>query len=1004
MNQVEPLNLGRSPISYDTHETSEYEVASDQESVVSSVSRPNPPPQSNMRFRMRVSGGQDGKRGDGKHQGRSKRPSPSKPRTMGESFCVERQLSEIANWSWNTGLVWIAMCLLWVLVILRRGFPDPSAQPVMFGALLFHAGVVALGLTFSVCFLPAQTKMTPDEKTANKPKRRKLSCRLRARSCRVAAANKLYCDRQSLISRPLYRRLLFWIPSIVWMLVGAMYVYFATSIEVGFIIWELIMGLIVASLTAQTIPQLISTQTVWLMAALACMWVSRTCTPRMLEQVNLVCLCVAQIGTMNWQGRSAWIAFIQRHRFRMQAVRAEELLTLLMPRVIAHRLLQGDSFSHNLDKVCVVFIYVQSYRNEVDRDPSPEWALKPTQALHNFYKDLDDLIVRHDFLYKIENIENTYLLAGGVVQELRNRPKSLGVYIEEAVCFAYEAIRLAENKGSNLSLKVGVCSGPACAAIIGKSRTFFRLFGDTVNTASRMGSLSEPGMVQVCPTTAKHLQYSRRRSHHFTLSRKRLDVKGKGSMYGHRVMAIEPEPCRRKELFAETVGKASAVVQQSFKRKKVNRTAKYQRALAAIHTTSAEMLQIGLDDAVWKYWNLEDPICNLDELYVSKLELSYIHRMRLADRLQSRRFWLCCCCSSRSSSFRLSSKEEMEADFLDGESALSPAPSVAKGIGDVATSGIDDDGMSASTSTSPQRLRRFVYSEVDSSTSHTRRGTFDSQAGSGGITNAPSRRGSFDPSSVPKSRLLSQSPVPPSPEVGMHTTLLHSVSENPAESKEAEGSPDTRDRFYSESEAFRVRSPAEKYAVRQEVSFEQTMTLPEAESTVMPLLMPGVPTATSSASPRLQIPPVITGGSLEGVKEEQGEIDAKLAAYDGLAQRPMNVADSVLHYASVRSLRPQPSRDARLHKSRACRCCRSKCRRWTSCCGQKVSSWTASWSASKGSFEGPEQPATVDWFTKRKSENQGVLCFIPLCHPASRYQCCRNSLPLVGLPLFAVVF
>ena len=78
---------------------------------------------------------------------------------------------------------------------------------------------------------------------------------------------------------------------------------------------------------------------------------------------------------------------------------------------------------------------------------------------------------------------------------------------------------------SEITLRVGIDTGPVIAGIVGINKFIYDLWGDTVNMASRMESHGEPGKIQVSERTWKKLK------DHFELTpRGEIDVKGKGRM------------------------------------------------------------------------------------------------------------------------------------------------------------------------------------------------------------------------------------------------------------------------------------------------------------------------------------------------------------------------------------------------------------------------------------------------------------------------------------------
>ena len=79
--------------------------------------------------------------------------------------------------------------------------------------------------------------------------------------------------------------------------------------------------------------------------------------------------------------------------------------------------------------------------------------------------------------------------------------------------------------GDPLCVRIGINTGPVVAGVIGTAKFAYDLWGDAVNTASRMESLGVPGAIQVTPAT-----YDRPRDRYQLVERGPIDVKGKGTM------------------------------------------------------------------------------------------------------------------------------------------------------------------------------------------------------------------------------------------------------------------------------------------------------------------------------------------------------------------------------------------------------------------------------------------------------------------------------------------
>ena len=141
--------------------------------------------------------------------------------------------------------------------------------------------------------------------------------------------------------------------------------------------------------------------------------------------------------------------------------------------------------------------------------------------LDRAFSALDELAARTG-VEKIKTLGDGYLGASGVTQP---RPDHAAATAEMALSAASELRTRIGDEWPDFQIRTGIASGPVVAGVIGERRIGFDLWGDTVNTASRMATHAEPGTIQVTQATARALQERYR-----VEARGEVEVKGKGTM------------------------------------------------------------------------------------------------------------------------------------------------------------------------------------------------------------------------------------------------------------------------------------------------------------------------------------------------------------------------------------------------------------------------------------------------------------------------------------------
>ena len=197
---------------------------------------------------------------------------------------------------------------------------------------------------------------------------------------------------------------------------------------------------------------------------------------------------------------------------------AERLLLNILPAPIAERLKREPGvIADAFDEVTVLFVDIAGFTPLSARVPPQEMV----RWLNQVFAAFDRLAERHG-LEKIRTIGDSYLVVGGVPLP---RPDHAEAVAELALDLLEVVAGIATPLGEPLRVRVGVNTGPAIAAVMGVRKVIYDVYGDAVNTASRMESHGVPGAIQVTEAV-----YARLRDRYTFAERGEIEVKGKGQL------------------------------------------------------------------------------------------------------------------------------------------------------------------------------------------------------------------------------------------------------------------------------------------------------------------------------------------------------------------------------------------------------------------------------------------------------------------------------------------
>jgi class 3 adenylate cyclase len=218
----------------------------------------------------------------------------------------------------------------------------------------------------------------------------------------------------------------------------------------------------------------------------------------------------------------------------VERAKSDRLLLNVLPASVANRLKESnDVIADGFDSATVLFADIVGF-TPLAQDLPPAEAVV---LLDRIFASWDELASRHE-VEKIKTIGDAYMVAGGLPALREDHAEAIA---DLALEMGPEAARCAGESGVPLAVRIGIDVGPVVAGVIGRAKFTYDLWGDTVNTASRMESHGVPGEIQVTERAYErlHADYELRR-------RGTIEVKGKGPMTTYLLLGRrEPAAIRR---------------------------------------------------------------------------------------------------------------------------------------------------------------------------------------------------------------------------------------------------------------------------------------------------------------------------------------------------------------------------------------------------------------------------------------------------------------------------
>ena len=210
--------------------------------------------------------------------------------------------------------------------------------------------------------------------------------------------------------------------------------------------------------------------------------------------------------------------FLAQREAETERARSEELLHNVLPVSIAERLrTDTGAIADSAADVSVLFSDIVGF-TPVSEKLSPEELVA---LLDTMFREFDELCDRRG-IEKIKTVGDAYMAVAGLPLPDADHAASMA---ELALDMQRTLARLSPDWPSPIAMRIGIASGPVVAGVIGQRKFTYDLWGDTVNTASRMESHGRAHRIQVSSATHALLE-----GRYSFSAPQTVEIKGKGPM------------------------------------------------------------------------------------------------------------------------------------------------------------------------------------------------------------------------------------------------------------------------------------------------------------------------------------------------------------------------------------------------------------------------------------------------------------------------------------------
>lgn len=198
--------------------------------------------------------------------------------------------------------------------------------------------------------------------------------------------------------------------------------------------------------------------------------------------------------------------------------KSEKLLLNVLPFAIAKRLKDGETvIADEHPDAAVLFADIVGFTNTTQNIS----AALLIENLNKIFTHFDKLVEKHE-LEKIKTIGDSYMVVSGITDKNQNHIDKIA---DLALAMVADIPNFSLDGKTNCDVRIGIDVGPVIAGVIGSKKFSYDVWGDAVNTASRMEAFSEPGKIQISEKLYQHIK-----NNYECTYRGQNEIKSKGAM------------------------------------------------------------------------------------------------------------------------------------------------------------------------------------------------------------------------------------------------------------------------------------------------------------------------------------------------------------------------------------------------------------------------------------------------------------------------------------------